>query len=123
MQVHEIEDYIIRCSKKTTKTYLFLDALNESSESFRVLHSLLKLAQNGAHLRITMSSTEGIDCKSPLISLATMEKAKIAADMKSYIKAYLREDQRLSDLSDSLKAFIKAELQKKANGMYDIASY
>ena len=122
LQVHELEEFIIQCSKETFKTYLFLDALNESFESSRVLRSLLKLAQEGTHLQILMSSTEEMGYKSPLISFVTMEKANTAGDIKTYIEAYLQDNDRLCNLPASLKEFIKAELQSKANGMYESMS-
>ena len=120
LELHEMEDLMIQCSRQLSKTFLFLDALNESKESSRISQTLLRILQEAASLQIMMSSTEELGTNLTLYPavIVSFEQEKTAGDIKKYVEAWLQHDDYLCGLPPALKHDIKSALQGRANGVY-----
>ncbi|MCJ1391753.1 hypothetical protein MMC18_004618 [Xylographa bjoerkii] len=120
LTINEMEDLMVHFSLQLSGTFLFLDALNETKQSSKILQSLVYLAARGARFRIIMSSTEelGVILNSPLIRIVDMKPKDIASDIKEYIKVSLRSNEDLCELPSALKHDIQAILERKAHGMF-----
>ena len=124
LEINELESLITKCSNELSKTFLFLDAPNESKHSSKILQSLLRLSERSAVLRIMMTSTEelGTSLRSPLIAVVDLNRWYIKDDIKRYIEAWLRHNDALRNLPTNLKEEIQLTLLDRADGMYHTPS-
>ncbi|KAL9598537.1 MAG: hypothetical protein Q9219_004439 [cf. Caloplaca sp. 3 TL-2023] len=106
------------------KTFLVLDALDEYPESRRhELHAALKLLKNSEHgdVHVLVTSRREYDIEHALKNIATHEVSiqgpMVDDDIRSYVKAKLAEDDRLSRLPSAIRDSIEVQLVTKAHGM------
>ena len=120
LELFEIIELIVQCSREIPEVFLFLDAPNESKESTKILRCLLQLLQNGRPIRVLMSSTEELSTsfEFPLAEVVRMDQKETADDITAYINAWLEYGEDFSDLPELLKEDIRSTLQGRAGGMY-----
>ena len=119
LEVHELESLILQVSEKIPTTFLFVDALNESKQSSRILQILLHMIQESTSIRIMMSSTEELSAGLGAIpaTIVTMKQEELDSDIARYIDTHLQDDE-LRNLPAVLKENIRSTLQMRAQGMY-----
>lgn len=105
---------------KLSGAYLFLDAINESQHSRKMLDLIKNLLRNIPSVRIMMSSTEELDesFEPQEVEIVAMDRRGISRDIQIYIGDWLENDPHLSNLPDSLKAKISSKLQSGNHGVY-----
>ena len=118
LEAYELESLILRCSENLPHTFLFVDALNESKQSSRILQILLQIIQKSTSIRIMISSTEELSAGLGSIpaTVVSMKQEDLAGDIGRYIDTHLQDDD-LRDLPAVLKEDIRSTLQKRAQGM------
>ncbi len=72
---------------KLSGAYLFLDAINESQQSRKMLNLIKDLLRNIPSVRIIMSSTEELDksFKPQEVEVVAMDRGGISRDIQIYI--------------------------------------
>ncbi len=124
LHVDKLESLVVDCAKHFSKTILFVDALNESKLSSRIMQVLLQMISKIPSIRIMISSTEELGTGLGPISatVITMDESDLADDIGHYIDTQLqRGDDLHDDLRDlpaDIKANIRSTLQKRAQGRY-----
>lgn len=124
LHVDKLESLVVDCAKHLSKTILFVDALNESKLSSRIMQVLLQMISKIPSIRIMISSTEELGTGLGPISatVITMDESDLADDIGHYIDTQLqRGDDLHDDLRDlpaDIKANIRSTLQKRAQGRY-----
>lgn len=110
---------------RLTGAYFFLDAINESQKSRKVLNLITDLMEHIPSVRIMFSSTEEIDniFENRHCELVTMEQGSMSHDIHLYINQWLESNPFLSYLSDSLKARIISTLDRGHHGVYVTFSF
>lgn len=107
---------------KLSGAYLFLDAINESQQSRKMLNLIKDLLQHIPSVRIMMSSTEELDEPFGLgpqkVEVVAIDGRGLSRDVQIYIGDWLENDPHLSNLPDPLKAQISSTLQSGNHGVY-----
>jgi len=124
MSLQEGFDILIQGGVKLSGAYLFLDAINESQQSRKMLNLIKDLLRNIPSVRIMMSSTEELDesFEPQVVEVVAMDRRGISRDIQIYIEDWLENDPHLSTLPDSLKAKIASTLQSGNHGVYVASS-
>ena len=104
---------------KLSGAYLFLDAINESQESRKMLKLIKDLLRHIPSVRIMMSSTEELDepFEPGEVEVVAMDRRGLSRDVQIYIGDWVENDPHLSNLPDSLKAKISSTLQSGNHGV------
>lgn len=120
MSLQEGFDILTQGGIKLSGAYLFLDAINESQQSRKMLNLIKDILRNIPSVRIMMSSTEELDesFKPQEVEVVAMDRGGISRDIQIYIGDWLETDLHLSNLPDSLKAKIRSKLQSGNHGVY-----
>ena len=87
LQVDKLESLIVECSEHFLKTFLFVDALNESKSSSRVVQVLLQMISKTTSIHIMISSTEELGAGLGPIpaTIVAMDEQELASDIGYYI--------------------------------------
>jgi hypothetical protein len=103
-----------------TRLYLFLDAMNESSENSALERMLCTLAKRHHNIRIFVTSTDHLD-KSRFgdanIIECTMEADVIDKDIATYLEGQMAEKTDLMSLSATLKNDVHSAILGNSNGV------
>lgn len=120
MSLQEGADILKKGGQKLSGAYLFLDAINESQQSRKMLNLIKDLLQHIPLVRIMMSSTEELDepFEPQEVEVIAMDRRGLSRDVHIYIGDWLENDPHLSNLPDSLKAKISSTLQSGNHGVY-----
>jgi len=120
MSLQEGFDILTQGGVKLSGACLFLDAINESQQSRKMLNLIKDLLRNIPSVRIMMSSTEELDesFEPQGVEVVAMDRGGISRDIQIYIGDWLETDPHLSNLPDSLKAKISSKLQSGNHGVY-----
>ncbi len=105
-----------------SKVYIFVDAVNESSQSTAICSILTRLFQSTENVYIFLTGIEEampkeIQETSRFTSLR-LDSRDIKKDVGLFVEARLRENPTLRDLKDRLKEEIRTTLVGKAHGMF-----
>lgn len=119
LEAYELENLILQCSENITRTFLFVDALNESKQSSKIFQILLQVIQKSTSIQIMVSSTEELSAGLGSIpaTIVTVKQEELAGDIGRYINTHLQHDE-LRDLTAVLKETIGSTLQKRAQGRH-----
>ena len=119
LEVYELESLILQCSEHFPTTFLFVDALNESRQSSRILQLLVQMIQKCNSIRIMISSTEELSAGLGPIpaTIVTMKQEILAGDIARYIDIHLQSNE-LRNLPAVLRESIRSTLQMRAQGMH-----
>jgi len=120
ISLQEEFDILTQDNIKLSGAYLFLDAINKSQQSRKMLNLIKDLLRNIPSVRIMMSSTEKIDrtFEPQKVKVVAMDRGGISRDIQIYIGDWLENNPHLSNLPDSLKAKISSKLQSDNHGVY-----
>ena len=108
-------------ARRSLKTLLFVDAVNECKKIEPMIDTLLRLAKSASDIRVLFTSTE----EDPLITALTgleppkatiLTMSAVSADIVLYIEAKLQEKKNLRRLPAETRERIKVMLIKKADG-------
>lgn len=115
-------ELILKHTRKLRTLLVFVDALNESSQSEKVLRAILELEKQASNIRVMLTSTLRpleIDMQNcPGITEVTMSHKLTLEDIQAYVDTQLEERPGLCHLTESAKEHIKSVLLEKADGMY-----
>lgn len=124
LQVEKLESLIVECSDHFSKTFLFVDALNESKLSSRIVQVLSHMISKTTSIQIMISSTEELGAGLGPIpaTIVTMDEKQLASDIGYYIDTQLQHRDDLHDdlrnLPATVKENIRSTLQGRAHGRY-----
>lgn len=124
LQIEKLESLIVECSEHFSKNFLFVDALNESKSSSRIVQVLSQMISKTTSIHIMISSTEELGAGLGLIpaTIVTMDEKELATDIGYYIDTQLQHHNDLHDdlcnLPTTLKRNIRSTLQGRAQGRY-----
>ena len=124
LQVDKLVSLIMECSEQFSKTFLFLDALNESKSSSRIVQVLLQMISKTTSIYIMITSTEELGAGLGPIpaTIVTMDEQGLASDIGYYIDTRLQHHDDLHDdlrnIPAALKGNIRSTLQGGAQGRY-----
>lgn len=124
MSLQEGFDILTQGGVQLSGAYLFLDAINESQHSRKMLNLIKDFLRNIPSVRIMMSSTEELDesFETQVVEVVAMDRRGISRDIQVYIEDWLENDPHMSTLPDSLKAKIASTLQSGNHGVYVASS-
>ncbi|PKX92396.1 uncharacterized protein P174DRAFT_512989 [Aspergillus novofumigatus IBT 16806] len=119
-----LPDVLIRLLLKYTKAlselFIVVDAINESSESAKILEALLTLLESSDNIRIMVTSTTSPPVSNPTISTlrAQMRPSTNRIDIEAFLNTQLQSAPALQRLPEHIKSRIKTVLLEKAGGMF-----
>lgn len=122
IKLTDLETHLSLCFESFPKTFIFIDAINESCQSAAIASSLVRLSKSAKNLYVFLTSTEEavtdhFEGDANLIKVSLQSQA-VVKDVKVFVEASLEENPSLRDLKDDLKAEIRTTLIREAQGMY-----
>ena len=113
----ELYSFIYDCTSQLDETIIILDAVNESGQWQRILHSIDHILRGEGNIKLLISSTENINVNLGLsMFIVHMTREKTASDMEYYIDTWIKNSDELSSLPPKLQRDILFELQTRAKG-------
>jgi hypothetical protein len=119
-----LPDVLIRLLLKYTgslsELFIVVDAINESSESGKILDALITLLASSENIRIMVTSTTSPLVSNPVIGIlkAQMRPSTNMIDIEAFLDTQLTSVPALQLLPEHIKSRIKKVLLEKAGGMY-----
>lgn len=103
-----------------SELFIVVDAINESSESAKILDALLALLESSDNIRIMVTSTTSPPVSDPAIHIlrAQMKPLTNKIDIEAFLDAQLTSAAALRRLPEHIRSRIKQVLLDKASGMY-----
>ena len=122
LSLKELEELMVEILQETGRSYIYVDAINESKDPTQLVKILIQLAARCPNTYILVSSTEeaALEVESALLEVIPVGKMTNSYDLKLYIDAWLLNNERMRKLPEQLKVEISASLRKKAQGVYDM---
>jgi hypothetical protein len=121
LSTSESELYLLNYFESFSRVFLFVDALNESTQCASISSSLANLARSASNVSIIFTSTPEALTKEleNLQNLVTISLASkdILEDVEMLVDASLRSKSNLRDLRADLQDEIRSSLINKADGM------
>jgi hypothetical protein len=111
---------LLKYTRSLSKLFIVVDAINESSESAKILDALLTLLESSHNIRIMVTSTTSPPVSNPTISIlrAQMRPSTNRIDIEAFLDTHLTSVPALQRLPEHIKSRIKKVLLEKAGGMY-----
>lgn len=118
-----LKDLLVECCQHFTHVYLYLDGVNESSDTIKLLTCMSDVVRLASNARVVVSSTESAGLQIPNWSSDNvydidMSLADINSDIGKYIESCLHENDRLRALPPRLKQDIKQKFVGNAEDSF-----
>jgi len=120
-RLEDIEDGVRRCLRTFSKTYLFVDALNESRNKQAVIDSLARLFDTEANLYLMLTSINEVMDESldgfDDVQRVHMNKRAIMIDIEAYVDTSLRVIPELRRFKEPTKEEVRSTLITRSKGV------
>lgn len=110
---------LLKYTGSLSELFIVVDAINESSESAKILDALLALLESSDNIRIMVTSTTSPPVSDPAgILRAQMRPSTNRIDIEAFLDTQLQSVPALRRLPEHIRSRIKKVLLEKASGMY-----